>query len=610
MFFSIPDPQCSIGISFQYLLPRMENFIVSARKYRPSRFEDVIGKQQVTNTLRNALRTNQVAQAFLFCGPRGVGKTTCARILAKAVNCDNLTSDFEPCNECPSCEAFNENASFNVFELDAASNNSVEDIRALIEQVRFAPQAGKKKIYIIDEVHMLSTNAFNAFLKTLEEPPPYAIFILATTEKHKIIPTILSRCQIFDFNRIKTEDMVKQLAMIAKKEKIDAQEDALHIIAQKADGALRDALSMFDRISIFSGGMIRYNDVVENLNILDYDYFFRLTDNFLSADITSSLLTFNQILQKGFDGENFLSGLTDHFRELLVAKEAATHILLEFSENIRKRYIEQSRYTTASFLISALNILNEAEQQYRLGKNKRLTVELVLIKLSHLQSAINLPKELSGLKKKSLITDDASLVLVQEEKKEFSIDKPSNEEKKIELSPKDASFSTGLRSDKPKTNGESIKLTSLENLTKKELLETKELQTKNEEIVFETIDRFAFQQIWKNYIATVEKEHKTYLLKILEVFPPELVDRKAILFRVGNDSHLHALNQEREAMYYFLKKELDKKAIDLRIEVDKSKPKNENGRRPYTAKEKFENMLLRNPKLKDLKDRLKLELDY
>lgn len=586
----------------------MENFIVSARKYRPSRFEDVIGQPQVTNTLRNALRTNQVAQAFLFCGPRGVGKTTCARILAKAVNCDNLTKDFEPCNECPSCEAFNENASFNVFELDAASNNSVEDIRSLIEQVRFAPQAGKKKIYIIDEVHMLSTNAFNAFLKTLEEPPPYAIFILATTEKHKIIPTILSRCQIFDFNRIKTEEMVKHLMMIARTEKIEAHEDALHIIAQKADGALRDALSMFDRISIFSGGKIRYNDVMENLNILDYDYFFRLTDNFLSSDITSALLTFNQILQKGFDGENFLGGLTDHFRELLVAKDEATHVLLDFSENIRKRYIEQSQYTTASFLISALNILNEAEQQYRLSKNKRLTVELVLIKLSHLQSAINLSKELGELKKKSLPVDGSPLSLVQEEKKEFSIDKSTEAVKKAELAPKDPSFSKG---DKPKTNGESIRLTSLENLTKKELLETpKEVEVRKEEIVFEAIDHFAFQQIWKNYIATVENEHKTYLLKILEVFPPELVDKKAILFRVGNDSHLHALNQEREAMYYYLKKELDKKALDLRIEVDKSKPKNENGRRPYTAKEKFENMLLRNPKLKDLKDRLKLELDF
>ncbi len=578
----------------------MENFIVSARKYRPSRFEDVVGQPQVTNTLKNALRTNQIAQAFLFCGPRGVGKTTCARILAKAVNCDNITKDFEPCNECASCLSFNENASFNVFELDAASNNSVDDIRALIDQVRFAPQAGKKKIYIIDEVHMLSANAFNAFLKTLEEPPSYAIFILATTEKHKIIPTILSRCQIFDFSRIKTDDMVKHLLMIASKEKIEAEEDALHIIAQKADGALRDALSMFDRISIFSGGKIRYHDVVENLNILDYDYFFRLTDYFLSSDASSVLLTFNQILQKGFDGENFLSGLADHFRELLVAKDEATHALLDFSENIRNRYIEQSKYTSASFLISALTILNDAEQQYRLSKNKRLTAELALIKLSHLLNAINLSKEISELKKKPLTEGDDALPVMNEGEKKIIPGK-----KTITSTPADPKNSSSL----PKTGSGSIKITSLDAL-KKETFETKKNEESKEEIVFEEIESFAFQQVWKTYIAALATERKTYLLKLLETFPPELSDGKIIMLRVGNDAHLHALNQEREAMYYFLKKELDKKAIDLRIEVDKSKVKNENGRKPYSAREKYENMLLRNPKLKDLKERLRLELDF
>jgi DNA polymerase-3 subunit gamma/tau len=379
----------------------MENFIVSARKYRPSRFEDVIGQPQVTNTLKNALRTGQVAQAFLFCGPRGVGKTTCARILAKAVNCENLTADFEPCNECASCLAFNESASFNIIELDAASNNSVEDIRTLIDQVRFAPQAGKKKIYIIDEVHMLSQQAFNAFLKTLEEPPSYAIFILATTEKHKIIPTILSRCQIFDFTRIKTEEMVKHLMMIAGKENITAEEEALRVITQKADGALRDALSMFDRISIFSGGKIRYAEVVENLNLLDYDYFFRLTDSFLSGDVSTALVTFNEILQRGFDGENFLVGLSDHLRELLVAKDEVTHSLLDYSEVIKQRFIAQSKTTPASFLVSGLSLLNESIQQFRMSRNKRLTVELALIKLGHLQNAVTLATELAGLKKKA-----------------------------------------------------------------------------------------------------------------------------------------------------------------------------------------------------------------
>ncbi|MEO5674961.1 MAG: DNA polymerase III subunit gamma/tau [Chitinophagales bacterium] len=581
----------------------MENFIVSARKYRPSRFEDVVGQPQVTNTFKNALRTNQIAQAFLFCGPRGVGKTTCARILAKAVNCENLSNEFEPCNECPSCLAFNENASFNVFELDAASNNSVEDIRALIEQVRFAPQAGKKKIYIIDEVHMLSTNAFNAFLKTLEEPPSYAIYILATTEKHKIIPTILSRCQIFDFNRIKTEDMVMHLKMIAKKEKIEAGDDALHIIAQKADGALRDALSMFDRISIFSGGNIRYSDVVENLNILDYDYFFRLTDSFLSGDVSAALLTFNQILQKGFDSENFLSGLADHFRELLVAKDESTHVLLDFSENIRKRYIEQSKNAGSSFLISALNILNDSAQQYRLSKNKRFTVELALIKLSYLQSAVNLSKTISELKKKPLADKETNFSSLPEKGQ-----KPYDKQLPDSSGYKDI---PGKKSDeKPKPNGDPIRITSFQDFKKENFDTKKESEEIKEEIVFERIEPFAFQQVWKNYIAILESERKTYLLKILETFPPELSDHKTILLKVGNDAHLHALNQDREAMYYFLKKELDKKAIDLRIEVDKTKPKNETGRRPYTAREKYENMLQKNPKLRDLKERLKLELDF
>ncbi|MEP7127306.1 MAG: DNA polymerase III subunit gamma/tau, partial [Chitinophagales bacterium] len=466
----------------------MENFIVSARKYRPARFEDVIGQPQVTNTLKNAIRTNQLAQAFLFCGPRGVGKTTCARILAKAVNCENITSDFEPCNECPACEAFNHNASFNIHELDAASNNSVEDIRALIEQVRFAPQAGKKKIYIIDEVHMLSQQAFNAFLKTLEEPPQYAIFILATTEKHKIIPTILSRCQIFDFNRIKTEDMVKHLAAIAKKEDIAAEEDALHIIAQKADGALRDALSMFDRISIFANRKIQYAATVENLNILDYDYFFKLTDYFLAADTSSSLLTYNQVLQKGFDGENFLAGLSDHFRDLLVAKDAATQVLMDFSENIRKRYVQQAAYTPAAFLISALAILNDAELQYKASKNKRLCVELALIRLCHLQQVIDLTKEpVAGVKKKSLKADEETITASGETITAFPI--ADKEDPVIVTAEKKA------EPKKPVKSGSAVRLTSLDSI-KKELLERPKEEEQQplkpmEEVLFDEIDNYA-----------------------------------------------------------------------------------------------------------------------
>ena len=382
----------------------MENFIVSARKYRPARFEDVIGQPQVTQTLKNAIRNNQLAQAFLFCGPRGVGKTTCARILAKVINCENISKDIEACNECESCKSFNQNATFNVHELDAASNNSVEDIRALIEQVRYAPQTGKKKIYIIDEVHMLSNQAFNAFLKTLEEPPPYAIFILATTEKHKIIPTILSRCQIFDFNRIRTEDTADYLLNIAKKEEIKTEPDALHIIAQKSDGALRDALSMFDRISIFTDGNITYQSVLTNLNILDYDYFFRFTDYFLQESVTDCLLTYNEILAKGFEGDNFLSGLASHLRSLLVSKDKETLQLLEASANLRNRYAEQSAYTPVSFLLNGLNIINESEIQYRTSRNKRLCVELAMMKLCYLFRTVKFVQsgeEISESKKKT-----------------------------------------------------------------------------------------------------------------------------------------------------------------------------------------------------------------
>ncbi|MBK6481946.1 MAG: DNA polymerase III subunit gamma/tau [Chitinophagaceae bacterium] len=594
----------------------MENFIVSARKYRPARFEDVIGQPQVTNTLKNAIRTGQLAQAFLFCGPRGVGKTTCARILAKAVNCEQITADFEPCNTCAACEAFNHNASFNIHELDAASNNSVEDIRTLIEQVRFAPQTGKKKIYIIDEVHMLSQAAFNAFLKTLEEPPPYAIFILATTEKHKIIPTILSRCQIFDFNRIKTEDMVLHLQGIAKKENIEAEADALHIIAQKADGALRDALSMFDRISIFANHKIEYATVVENLNVLDYDYFFKLTDAFLAADTSVSLLTFNTILQKGFDGENFLSGLSDHFRDLLVAKDDSTQVLMDFSEGIRKRYTQQAAYTPASFLVSGLALLNESEFQYKASKNKRLCVELVLIKLCHLPHAIELSKEpVSGLKKKSLKEGEP----ISPARTEKSADLPVVTKEPVIQSTTGSTTTTQAeeKSAPRKTagRGAGVRLTSLDSL-KKELLEkpTEEVVQdqlqKTDEAVFDEIDKYAFQQVWKSYLKIIEEEKKQVILKILEAFPPEIVGNKTVLIRVGTESYLSTLNGEREEMYYFLKKELDKKAIDLVIQVDKQKSRAESSRKPYTTGEKFNHMVQKNPKLQELKDRLKLELDY
>ncbi len=364
-----------------------ERFVVSARKYRPQTFETVVGQQHITTTLKNAIKNNHLAQAFLFCGPRGVGKTTCARILAKTINCFNLTAETEACDKCDSCTSFNSGQSLNVFELDAASNNSVEDIRNLIDQVRFAPQLGSHKVYIIDEVHMLSSAAFNAFLKTLEEPPKHAIFILATTEKHKIIPTILSRCQIFDFNRIKLDDISNHLGYIAKTEGITAEDEALRVIAQKADGGLRDACSMFDQMVSFGGNNLTYKTVIENLNVLDYDYYFKITDALNTQDTSTVLLTFNEILDNGFDGHHFIAGLGEHIRNLLVCKDAATIQLLEVSENVKIKYQQQAQACSTQFLLKSLGVINRCDTSYKAAKNQRLQVEIALLQISYLNAA-------------------------------------------------------------------------------------------------------------------------------------------------------------------------------------------------------------------------------
>ena len=362
----------------------MENYIVSARKYRPSTFESVVGQRALTTTLKNAIATQKLAHAYLFCGPRGVGKTTCARIFAKTINCMTPTADGEACNQCESCVAFNEQRSYNIHELDAASNNSVDDIRQLVEQVRIPPQIGKYKVYIIDEVHMLSASAFNAFLKTLEEPPRHAIFILATTEKHKILPTILSRCQIYDFNRISVEDTVNHLSYVASKEGITAEPEALNVIAMKADGGMRDALSIFDQVVSFTGGNITYKSVIDNLNVLDYEYYFRLTGCFLENKVSDALLLFNDILNKGFDGSHFITGLSSHFRDLLVGKDPVTLPLLEVGASIRQRYQEQAQKCPLPFLYRAMKLCNECDLNYRISKNKRLLVELTLIQVAQL----------------------------------------------------------------------------------------------------------------------------------------------------------------------------------------------------------------------------------
>jgi DNA polymerase III subunit gamma/tau len=571
----------------------MDNFVISARKYRPSRFEDVIGQPQVTDTLKNAVRNNHVAQAFLFCGPRGVGKTTCARILAKVINCENVTKDIEPCNECESCRSFNQNASFNIHELDAASNNSVEDMRNLIDQVRFVPQEGKKKIYIIDEVHMLSQSAFNAFLKTLEEPPPYAIFILATTEKHKIIPTILSRCQIFDFNRIKVQDTVNYLLNIAKKENIATEPDALHIIAQKSDGALRDALSIFDRMSIFSNGKILYADVIKNLNILDYDYFFRFVDFFLAENISESLLTFNEILEKGFEGDDFLQGLSEHCRNILVCKDPETVVLIEAPDNLRQRYLNQVSYTPASFLLNALIIINEADIQYRTSKNKRLTVELALTKLSFIQSAVKLAKE--------------GTLTVEAKKKPQPQPTESLTASPIIQVSKPVHISTEVRT-KNEVIPPSVKIFTKEEHVKKTISDSE--KEKNEtpvaKITKSPIDPVLLKAAWNEYLEFLKGQNKDPILPLLKAILPEVIEDGVIQFTVASLINVGVLEGERKPMSDFLKTELNIDSIEIRFSVDNRS----NDDRAYTPSDKLKYMATKNPNLVDLVNKLDLELDF
>lgn len=406
-FRNIPENQKVFKqLQFLLYLCHMENFVVSARKYRPVTFDSVVGQSHITTTLRNAIKSNQLAQAFLFTGPRGVGKTTCARILAKTINCLNVNEEIEPCNQCASCKNFDQNASFNIHELDAASNNSVEDIRNLIDQVRFPPQDGKYKVYIIDEVHMLSQAAFNAFLKTLEEPPSYAIFILATTEKHKILPTILSRCQIFDFNRIQIKDMSEHLAKIAEKENISFESEALELISLKADGGLRDALSMFDlNVTFSSDRKLSYKNVLENLHVLDYDYYLNMLDVLYEGNISQVLLILNEIISKGFDVHQFVVGLNEHFRNILVCKDPSTLDILEISESIKQKYIDQAKRISTGFLLSALSVGSQLDINFKSSKNQRLHVEIGLLKLSQINAVLNLAGLPDGEGQKKKLTE-------------------------------------------------------------------------------------------------------------------------------------------------------------------------------------------------------------
>ncbi len=626
----------------------MENFIVSARKYRPQNFSTVVGQAHITTTLKNAIRNNQLAHAFLFCGPRGVGKTTCARILAKTINCENLQPDGEACDQCDSCRTFNDGASFNIHELDAASNNSVDDIRTLVDQVRFAPQAGKYKIYIIDEVHMLSSSAFNAFLKTLEEPPSYAIFILATTEKHKILPTILSRCQIFDFRRITIQDTVDHLQGIVSKEHLSAEPDALHLIAQKTDGCMRDSLSTLDKIVSFTGGQLTYQNTLEHLNILDYDYFFRIMEGVLVQDIAGSLLIFDEILQKGFEGDNFLGGLAEFLRNLLVCKDDKVLHLMEVSTNLKDRYKQMSGRLSAPFLVTALQLLNDTEIGYRMARNKRLHVEMALIRLCYLQQAVTLvSNEQTGeVVKKNLIPEGtpqrlrvplptpiygkpATSKTITPPEPRLTIEsgapqpaqasapapvqpKPAPVPPPVQTAPVPASGITGSapRPAAPATGGGATpKLTGLAAM--KEALAAKQQQ--KAEVPKESIPLTAgaVAVYWDEFIDRFRQANKMTVVGNLQLAQTELMSAEEIRITSRNIVQYRFMEEEKLEISEFFKQKFRNKDLVLTLALDESRQAEvDTGPVPLSSKEQFVRMMEKYPLVKDLRDRLNMELDF
>jgi len=582
----------------------MENFIVSARKYRPATFNTVVGQAHITNTLKNAIKTEHLAHAFLFCGPRGVGKTTCARILAKTINCTNRTSETEACDKCESCESFNSGASLNVFELDAASNNSVDDIRTLTEQVRYAPQLGKYKVYVIDEVHMLSSAAFNAFLKTLEEPPKHAIFILATTEKHKIIPTILSRCQIFDFNRIQIEDIANHLAYIAGNENITAEKDALHIIAQKADGALRDACSIFDQIVSFAGNNVTYKAVIDNLNILDYDYYFKVTDAILSENISSALLTFNDILNNGFDGHNFVAGMGDHFRNLLVGKDPETLQLLEVGTNIREKYKEQSGKCSLPILVRGLTILNKTDINYKSSKNQRLQVELALMQLCSL-SSIGIEAE----KKNDILlrSKTSSPQIPNKPAASAAIEKPKGEaiQSSVPIQKAAPVVETATIVKKPLIKTATPSINQHLNNEKK----TDKTVETLEQINAQPKSNFTQQQletVWEKYANSIKEKGKTNLATNLLNKKPLLKDNFNIEFIITNKSVEESINEDKLVFLGILRKELNNYSIQLQLVINAIEDKTN----LYTATDRYKRLVEKNPAINTFRQKFDLDLEF
>jgi DNA polymerase III subunit gamma/tau len=582
----------------------MSDFVVSARKYRPSTFTDVVGQLAITTTLSKAIKDNHLAQSFLFCGPRGVGKTTCARILAKTINCENISENVEACDKCESCTSFNEQHSFNIHELDAASNNSVDDIRNLVDQVRFAPQVGEYSIYIIDEVHMLSSAAFNAFLKTLEEPPKHAIFILATTEKHKIIPTILSRCQIFDFKSIGMNDIISHLEYVSKSEGINAEKDALHIVAQKAGGSLRDSLSMFDRLVDSTDLSISYKSVIENLNILDHDYYLKITNQIISNDVSSVMITINEILQNGFDAHQFIMGLASHLRDLLVCKDPQTLVLLDKGEELKSKYLSQSENCELSFLIKALRMCNKCDVEYRASKNQRLLVELTLLKMTTIgqfvsekknnNSQIIAPAKQVEVKIKQEIVEEVPVKEV--------LHKTVDQVEKVEVVVEEKVEVKTVVKQEPLRRVRKSRFSLSDVMDDKKEVETELNAPKKSENFTES----RMREVWMLFAEKINKEGKMNLFITLTSSDPTLEKETLINLKISNDAQEKILDENKIELMDHLRTSLNNDFISLKTELSEDKKSDV----PYTPKDKFIKMTEENPHLNTLQQKLGLDPDY
>lgn len=598
----------------------MDKFIVSARKYRPQNFNTVVGQAHITTTLKNAIRNNQLAHAFLFCGPRGVGKTTCARILAKTINCESQTKDGEACNKCNSCVSFDAGTSLNIHELDAASNNSVDDIRSLVEQVRFAPQAGKYKVYIVDEVHMLSASAFNAFLKTLEEPPPYAIFILATTEKHKILPTILSRCQIFDFKRITNADTVEHLQEICDKEEIKADKAALHVIAQKSEGCMRDSLSILDKIVSFTNGELNYSNTLEHLNILDEDYYFKFLDFMQQQNLSDSMLLFDEINRKGFEGDMVIEGFAEFIRNLLVSKDAKAAILLEVADDFKQKYLKAAQQISSSWLIAALNLLTEAELNYKQARNKRLLVELTIIKLSYLNQAIEVVDSGGAVSKKKLV-DTAKPVAFRAvrmiEVKEQEAGSREKEEAiktatakliidKPEINSKPAKTASASTAAQPQTTNPkpATSLGSLQKIRQKVTEQSKMAGADLKPLTTEELST-----AWDIFIAKLEDKKNHSAATNFKMALLKIVDENSIEITTGNNIQQKFIEGERADLVNHLQTYFNNRQLVYTVLIDESEEDKAPVEKPLTTREQYLKLVEEYPMVKELRDRLRLTID-